>query len=224
MIFIHKMKTPNETFLVFGATGQTGKHFLTLALEKGHHVKALVRSPDKVEVKSPNLSLHQGQIEDFNKVDELVKGVDVVIAMLGDVRLQRDHDICTDFVKQLIPAMRRQRVKRFLFQAGGFTEPYGEQLPFMSRMLKNTVARWGGLLGQHRDNEAVLKYLVEEASDIDWTVHRASIISNGPSKGVLIRSKSKFSLATFIDCASYNYQMLSDLSSIHTYDLSYYSK
>lgn len=218
------MNNSKENFLVFGATGQTGKHFLPLALERGHNVKALVRSPEKVGVKSPNLSLHRGSIVDLNNFDELVKGVDVVIAMLGDAQLQKDHDICTNFVKQLIPAMRRQGVKRLLFQAGGFTKPYGERLPIMSWLLKNTIARWGGLLGQHRDNEAVLKYLVEEASDIDWMVHRASIISNGPSKGALIRSKSKFSLATFVDCAAYNYALLSDVSAIHTDELSHYPK
>ena len=30
-------------------------------------------------------------------------------------------------------------------------------------LLKQTLVRFAGLLGQHRDNEAVIKYLVEDA-------------------------------------------------------------
>lgn len=120
--------------------------------------------------------------------------------------------------------MRQQGVKRFLYQAGGFSRPYKESLPFVFWLLKNTLVRFSGLLGQHRDNEAVIEYLVEEAKDIKWMVHRASIISDDNSKGVLLRSKTKNSLATFIDCATYNYHLLTDDSAIHTCDLSYYAK
>jgi putative NADH-flavin reductase len=37
---------------LFGATGATGAHFLKLALEKDHEVVALVRSPEKITIKS----------------------------------------------------------------------------------------------------------------------------------------------------------------------------
>ena len=120
--------------------------------------------------------------------------------------------------------MRRQGVKRFLYQAGGFSRPYKERLSFMFWVLKNTLVRFSGLLGQHRDNEAVIEYLTKEAEDIEWMVHRASIISDGSSKGTLLRSKTKNSLATFVDCAMYNYGLLGDSSAIHICDLSYYKK
>ena len=138
--------------------------------------------------------------------------------------MQQSVDVNTAFVKKLIPAMRRQSVKRFLYQAGGFTRPYKEELPFTSWLLKQSLVRFSGLLGQHRDNEGVIKYLVEEAQDIEWMVHRASLYGDGASKGILERSKTKFNIAHFIDCATYNYHLLSDNSAIHTSDLSYYQK
>ena len=91
-------------------------------------------------------------------------------------------------------------------------------------LLKQTLVRFAGLLGQHRDNEAVIKYLVEDANDIEWMVHRAGIAGDDSSKGTLIRSKTKFSIATFVDCARYNYHLLGDPSAIHSCDLSYYGK
>ena len=116
--------------------------------------------------------------------------------------------------------MRRQGVKRFLYQAGGLSRPYGGHLPPLFWAIRHTLAR--GFLGQHRDNEAVMKYLATDACDIEWIVHRAGIGSDGPSKGVLARSESKFSVATHRDCAAYNYRTINDLSAVHTADLSHY--
>lgn len=214
----------NSTFLVLGGTGRTGKHFISIALNAGNKVIALVRNPEKMDLQSPDLKLIKGAVGDYHAIDELLNGVDFVVSMLGDAQLQKLENVNTAFVKKLIPAMRKQNVKRFLYQAGGFSRPYKEKLPFLYWILKHTMVRFAGLLGQHRDNEAVIEYLTEEADDIEWMVHRASIISHDASKGTLLRSKTKNSLATFADCAMYNYQLLSDDSAIHTCDLSYYAK
>lgn len=114
----HKMKDPS-TLLVFGGTGGTGQHFVRQALAEGHKVRALVRNPAKVQINSPNLEVHQGSITEVANLDELVQGSDYIISMLGDATLQRQSKINTAFAKQLVPAMRRQGVRRFLYQAGG---------------------------------------------------------------------------------------------------------
>lgn len=211
-----------KTFLVFGASGQTGQHFVSLALKEGHKVRAVVRSPAKLVVTGAELEVRQGDITDVLDLDGLLRGVDFVIAMLGNAEMQRKAKINTAFVQQLVPAMRRQGVKRFLYQAGGLSRPPHQRLPSLLWVFRNTVAR--SYIGQHEDNEAVMEYLVDTAYDLEWMVHRAGIGSNGPSKGVLERSQKKFSIATFEDCAAYNYQTLMDPSAIHTYDSSCYRK
>lgn len=218
------MEASLSTFLVFGATGRTGQHFVKIPLANGHKVKALVRDITKMKQQHIHLELIQGSIIDDQDIDALLHDVDVVICILGDAQKQQKEPINTLFVQKIIPAMRRQRVKRFLYQAGGFTRPYKEKLPWLTWILKNTVARCAGLLGKHKDNESVIEYLADEAQDIDWIVHRACIIAEGSTKGILQRDRTKFSLATFEDCAAYNYRLLKDDSAIHTCDLSYYSK
>lgn len=218
------MKNSTYTYLIFGATGRTGRHFVSTALSEGHKVIALVRNPDKVEIKSTDLQLIKGSIINYQGVDELLSGVDFVICMLGDADLQKSENVNAIFIEKLIPAMRRKGVKRLLYQAGGFSRPYKQNLPLMFWLLKQTLVRFAGLLGQHRDNEAVIKYLVENATDIEWMVHRAGIAGDGSSKGTLKQSKTKFSIATFVDCAKYNYDLLKDNSAIHSCDLSHYVK
>jgi putative NADH-flavin reductase len=214
----------SSTYLVLGATGRTGRHFTSLALERGHTLRALTRRPERLGIQSSNLHVVKGSISEYGVLDGLLAGVECVVAMLGDAGAQRFTKINTNFVNELIPAMRRQGVERFLYQAGGATRPYKGHLQPFPWLMRNTLVRFNGYSGQHEDNEAVIEYLVEEAQDIAWVVHRASILSDGPSKGVLQRSQCRTSLASFVDIAAYNYELLQDASAVHTYDLSCYAK
>jgi len=210
-----------STFLVLGATGGTGKHFVAHALAAGQRVRALVRSPAKLPPGAENLEIRHGSITDMIDTDELVADVDFVISMLGDKKLQQDTKINTAFVKRLVPSMRRHGVKRFLYQAGGLSRPHGGHLSPILWAIRHTLAR--SFIGQHHDNEAVMEYLATEANDIEWIVHRAGIGSDGPSKGTLKRSTTKLSIATHLDCATYNYRTITDVSAVHTADLSHYT-
>lgn len=213
----------SSTFLLFGATGRTGQHLVRILLAQGHTVRAVARNPGKLTLESPGLQVVRGSITEELALQELLKGVDAVVLMLGDAMQQRKRRINTAFVHKLIPEMRRQGVKRLLYQAGGFTRPYKQRLPFAFWLLRNTVVRFAGLVGQHEDNEAVIEYLVEQANDIAWIVHRAAIGSDGPSKGTLQRSKTRLSLGTFLDCADYSYRLLQAEDAVHTCDLSRYT-
>jgi hypothetical protein len=162
-----------------------------------------------------------GVIPDVADLDALLTGVDFVVSMLGDARLQQDRMVNTEFIRHLVPAMRRQGVTRFLYQAGGLSRMPNTRLSPPLWFIRKTLAR--SYDGQHRDNEAVMTYLAEEAADISWVVHRAGIGSDGPSKGVLRRS-GRTSLATFLDCADYNLRTVMDPTAVHTFDLSSYKK
>lgn len=209
-----------KTFLVFGGTGQTGQHFLRLALEQGHRVRALARTPAKLTRTHPDLEVVAGSVTGELDLDALLDGTDAVVAMLGDVVAQRDRQVNTEFVRRLVPAMRRQGVSRFLYQAGGLSAPPGERLPPALRAVRATIAR--GYIGQHEDNEAVMRYLSTDADDLEWMVHRAGIGSDGPSKGTLHRSDKRMSIGTFSDCADYTLRTVLDESAIHTCDPSSY--
>lgn len=143
-----------STFLVFGATGGTGRHFVKLALDQGHSVKALVRNPAKLSsISDPRLQVYQASITDdpIPCLEECVKGTDYVVAMLGDASMQKDTKVNTAFVKkQLVPAMRRNGVKRFLYQAGGLSRPYKTSSPILLRALRYAVG--SALMGMGKEH------------------------------------------------------------------------
>ncbi|QWS33252.1 NAD(P)-dependent oxidoreductase [Curtobacterium aetherium] len=211
-----------RTVLVLGATGQTGRHLTSLALEAGHRVRALARTPAKAGPSRPGLEVRRGSITDELDLDGLLDGVDAVVSLLGDVQAQRTRQVNTGFVRRLVPAMRRTGVRRFLYQAGALSAPPHQRLSPVLWAIRNTVAR--SYDGQHRDNEAVMRYLADEAMDLEWTVHRAGIGSDGPSKGVLERTQGTPGIGTFGDCAAYDLRLLDDADAVHTCDLSAYRK
>ena len=210
-----------STFLVLGATGGTGRHFTAHALANGHRVRALVRSPSKLDPHAM-LDVKQGSIADPIDVDALVTDVQHIIVMLGDTKMQRYAPINTAFMQRLIPAMRRQGVRRILYQAGGLSRPHGGRLTPLLWTIRQVLP--SGYKGQHADNEAVMTYFATEAMDIEWIVHRAGIGSDQTSKGTLERSATQFSVGTHIDCAAYNYRTIMEREAVHTADFSRYAR
>lgn len=70
--------------VVLGANGRTGRHVVRLALERGAHVTAVVRSEDKVlDTQHAHLLTSIGDPCDPRFLAELFAGEDVVISTLG---------------------------------------------------------------------------------------------------------------------------------------------
>jgi phosphatidylserine/phosphatidylglycerophosphate/cardiolipin synthase-like enzyme len=74
--------------------------------------------------------------------------------------------------------------------------------PIDGRIIRHTLAR--SSTGQHRDTGAVMAKPATQAGDHVWIVHRAGILSDGPSRGMFQRSASGFSAPTLRDCADHD--------------------
>jgi hypothetical protein len=152
----------------------------------------------------------------------MVKDVDYVVVMLGDKSIQiNGAKPVTAFMKKLVPAMREHGVKRVLYQAGAFTRPAGGSLSPVLWCLRYTIAR--AFEGQHQDNEATGEFLLNECKDLEWSVHRAGIGGDTPSKGTLVRSETNFNVGNHVDCAVFNYKTVMDDAAVRKTWFSYYA-
>ncbi len=71
--------------VVYGATGEVGSHVVHEALDRGHHVIAVTRHPETVELRHANLSVVKGDLLDEASITETVAGTDVVILSVRGV-------------------------------------------------------------------------------------------------------------------------------------------
>jgi len=69
--------------VVLGATGRTGRLVVEQAIAAGHTVTALVRSPEKLAVRNPNLHVVAGQATDPSAVARALDRADALISTLG---------------------------------------------------------------------------------------------------------------------------------------------
>ena len=76
--------------LVLGATGNTGRQFVKLALERGHRITAIVRSISGLDEQS-GLEIIQGDIMDRAVLRHAFSGMDAIVSCLG-IRKQNPSD------------------------------------------------------------------------------------------------------------------------------------
>lgn len=68
---------------ILGATGRVGSHIVSYALQDGHKVTVLVRTPEKVRQHHGNLTVMIGNALQKEDIAHAMKGTDVVISTLG---------------------------------------------------------------------------------------------------------------------------------------------
>src|ERR1700745_340900 len=96
---------------VLGATGQTGQEVVKQAIEDGHTVHALVRTPEALPAR-PGLHISIGDATRSPDVVEASRGTDVVISALG-TGLGKSS-VMTDSVQAIVKACAKTGVKRFI--------------------------------------------------------------------------------------------------------------
>ncbi len=163
---------------IFGATGKTGIPLVRQALDAGHRVKAFVRTPAKMTITHENLQLVQGDVLDEAAVGRAIGGADAVLCVLGHVR-GSPADLQTRAMQHITAAMRTHGVKRLVDLTGaGVRDP--QDHPKLSDRLVTMALRTIAPQILEDGNRHVE---VIRASQTDWTVVRAPILTNGPRKG-----------------------------------------
>lgn len=165
---------------VFGASGRTGKLFTELALKNGHGVKALVRTPSKLELQHSNLEVVQGDILDVAKVGETIKATDAVINLIGN-RKDSPPDFRRTSTQHILNAMQQNKVKRQVTLSSPFAILDERDKPsfYFKFAVLMTKPLFGAALVE--DGRASLDLI--RRSELDWTIVRAPTLSNQPSKG-----------------------------------------
>ncbi|MFJ8039585.1 NAD(P)-dependent oxidoreductase [Kitasatospora sp. NPDC096147] len=76
---------------VFGAAGAAGRRIVTEAVDRGHHVTAVVRSPERYPDLHPAAEHRSGDALDPGRIAELTEGQDLVIGATRPVP-GREHE------------------------------------------------------------------------------------------------------------------------------------
>jgi putative NADH-flavin reductase len=163
---------------VFGATGRTGMQVVQQALAAGHEVVALARTPSKLTLSHPQLTVVTGDVQTAAAVAQTVTGVDAVVSVLGPTSNQPGRIISAG-TQNILTAMQQQNVKRLIVSAGaGVGDPQDQPKLFnkaISLLLKT--------FSRHVYEDMVHVVELVRTSDRDWTVVRVPMLTDGPLSG-----------------------------------------
>jgi putative NADH-flavin reductase len=160
---------------ILGGTGRIGAHLLTWALESGHQVTALVRNPDAIAA-TAGLTAVRGDATDAAAVAAVVDGADAVLSALGP-RGAKTPELLGSAGRNMVTAMDKTGVRRLICvsAAGAFIDTD----PDMGALTKLIIPRmFARPFADVRAMEAAIS-----ASELDWTLVRATQLSNGPLTG-----------------------------------------
>jgi len=163
--------------VVFGATGETGRHLTERALRASHTVTAFVRDPTRMTIVHERLRVVRGDVLDPPSVDRVIPGHDAVLSALGSTA-RNPAPVLSDGVRHILDAMERSRVRRIvaLSAAGAL----GESAGFAVGNAGMRIFRmW--LPEVYREHRKMLDEL--RRRELEWIAVRAVLLTNGPAKG-----------------------------------------
>jgi nucleoside-diphosphate-sugar epimerase len=167
---------------VFGASGGIGRLVVERLLTDGHQVAALVRTPSKLTIDHPELTVRTGQLSDAAAVRDVVAGSDAVISALGpSLKRGAQGTPVTEGTRAIVAAMQEAGVRRFVGLATP-SVPDPRDRPTYKSWLLPLMARvmFPNALSELRGMTAAVA-----GSGLDWTMARISRPTDAPAKGTL---------------------------------------
>jgi uncharacterized protein YbjT (DUF2867 family) len=157
---------------ILGGTGGIGGHVLAWALEAGYPVRALARSPQAL-APAPGLAVTRGDALDADAVTEVVDGADAVVSALGP-RGAKAPGLLAGAAANTVAAMQKTGARRLVCVSAAGAYISGD--PHMNWLVKAILPRvLAKQFADTRQMEDVIR-----ATDLDWTLVRASRLTNRP--------------------------------------------
>lgn len=168
---------------IFGATGFVGKHLVKAALDKGHEVTVLARSPEKLGDLQSRVKVVTGDYFDAAKLAETVKGADAVLSTVGPLPGRNNGQTAGNFaqaMRDLLAAMKAEGIERIVNISGAATVADGEGKALVQRVMRLMMSVMAPVILAGK--KAELDVLM--ASDAAFTTIRPPMISE-TAKGSL---------------------------------------
>ena len=96
--------------LILGATGRVGSQLVNHALHDNHHVTALVRSPEKIQLEDERLTIVRGNVLHKEDIKRAMTGIDVVISALST----DGATTLSESMPHIIDAMENEGIQRII--------------------------------------------------------------------------------------------------------------
>lgn len=168
----------NVTIALLGATGMVGGFIVEEALAQGYDIRALARTPQKLDAHRDWIRVVEGDARDPAAIEALLKGSNVVISALGPVKADGDAAkmISTTATGHIVQTMSAHNIDRYIVVSGAAVEMPGDDRRLTGWLVQKMAAI--ALPTTLKDKQA--EYQVLADSSVQWTLVRCPLIKAKP--------------------------------------------
>ncbi len=163
--------------LIIGASRGIGSQLLQQALEAGHDVTVLARTPERISLTHDKLNIIKGDILDATSVAAAVSDQEAICVTVGVPITFKPVTVFSEGILQVLHAMHQHQGQRLICVTGigaGDSKGHGGFLYdriFKPLLLKTIYA------DKDIQEDAIRK------SNVDWVIARPAGLTNGPRTG-----------------------------------------
>lgn len=170
--------TKDITVALLGATGMTGGFILQDLLTSGYQVRALARSPQKLDAMRSRITVVKGDATNPEAINELLNGSDIIISAIGPVKGDglAAKTISTRTTENIIKTMGELSIERYIVVSGAAVTVPGDNRNITGWLVQKSAMLT--LRDALKDKQAEYQLLAD--SDINWTLVRCPVISDEP--------------------------------------------
>ncbi len=164
---------------LFGGAGRTGTLLVRQALDRGHEVVALVRMAAKLSIADVGLTVIEGDATNAGDVVQVIEGADAVVSMIAPMPGGTEGMMKT-VSENIIAAMRQHGARRLIVTSGAAVRDPNDTPGVLHRLMGRVVK----IVGPKMLSDMESAVAVIRDSDLDWTVVRAPVLTDGPRTGL----------------------------------------
>lgn len=160
---------------VFGGTGMVGRHIVSQALQRGHEVVTLARSPEKLSDFADRITIVEGDYFAPADQQKILAGADAVLSTIGPLPGKKDTPPAEAFgqaMGALVTNMEAQGIRKIRTVSGAATSFPGEKIVLPRKIMRLMMRFMGPVVAPAK--EAELAALM--ASNLDYVVTRPPMI------------------------------------------------
>lgn len=164
--------------VVIGANGGIGKKTVELALEEGHHVTAILRTPSKLTLSHPHLNIIQGDIMIPGSIEKFLSKADAVVSAIGG-KMNQPTTLYSQGNVNLLNSMKNIGVDRAFFISASALE-ISPLNPWYVRIAAKYIVQ--KLFKYGYSDQRIMEGIIKE-HDIQWTIIRPPRLTNKAATG-----------------------------------------
>jgi putative NADH-flavin reductase len=206
-----------QTIALFGGSGRTGIPFIKKSLND-YTIKALVRNPDKLEIRHKNLQIIPGNVMNPEDIEACIAGADVVVSLIGHDK-NSPVDFQTSATDSMLRTMKKLGVSRIIsLTGGGVRDEVNDQPGFIDKFVVFAMKNLAGKGTRNALQDGISHARLIRSSDSDWTIVRVPMLTEEPANGRLelgAVGKVKGFKVTREDVAEFLFREIAEKKYIH---------